>query len=159
MALFALPHRPHGSRAGTGPRTLDDREPTPTLAIAGGWLTATETEAGFAIEVRARSADRPGATIVLARNLAAAAAELADAWPRAKRLRRLQWRGARITDCGRFVQVLADDAGARVEFAGVPLRTRDEVRAAAQFMLAWATWVARPAPIATAPVRGRRVTA
>jgi len=160
VALFALPHRPHSSsRARTGGRPSDDREPAPALTLAGGWLAATTTENGIAIDVRRRAASLPGTTSIPGSDLGAAAAELADAWPRAKRLRGMHWRGARITDCGRFVRVLADDAGASVEFAGMPLRTRDEVRAATRFVLAWAAWVERPAPVATTTAPGRRVTA
>lgn len=160
MAFFAVPHHLRGtSRPGTSGRALGPDDPPLTLAVADGWLAAIATESGFAIEVRRRPASAQASYSIFARDLPGAANELAAAWPRATALRKMQWRGARITDCGRFVQVLADDDGARVEFAGIALLTRDEVRAAASFVLAWAAWAERPAPLAATPARGRRLTA
>jgi len=160
VAFFAVPHHLRGtSRAGTSRRALGPDDPPLTLAVADGWLAAIATESGFAIEVRRRPASAQGSLSIAARDLPGAASELAAAWPHAHALRKMQWRGARITDCGRFVQVLADDTGARVEFAGIALRARDEVRAVANFVLAWAAWVERPAPIAATTTRGRRLTA
>ena len=128
------------------------------LTVSDGWFVAAVTADGPGVEVRHRAgaAGVPVRTTVSLREARAAAAELAAAWPRLRKVRRHHWQGVRITDCGRFVRLTVDDTGAAAEVWGIALRSREEIHAAADWLEAWARWAERPVTAAQ-PVPGRRI--
>lgn len=149
---------PKRGKEAVGNAPLDP--PPLVLTVADGWFVAAVTADGPGVEVRHRTgaAGLPVRTVISLREARAAAAELAVAWGRLRKVRRHHWHGVRITDCGRFVRLSVDDKGAAAEVWGVALRSRQEINAAADWLEAWARWAERPVTVAqTAP--GRRIPA
>ena len=63
--------------------------------------------------------------------------EIRSAWPQLQRLRRAQWPGARISEMGRFVALVADDESCHAAVLGLTLVRREQLDRVARWLDSW----------------------